>query len=213
VATSAAWRGPLDRWVENLLARHGAPGKDAFRLAFALDARKVGGDLRVQPAFARLVDEVRRSDRLLRLARMAVEVRPPIGALGGLVTERAADGRRVVDLKRAGLLPLTDLTRVEALRARSVASETRQRLRDAARAAVIDTDEARALEEALETFLELRLDRQVVCLERGRAADPFVEPATLDPVSRSRLRQSLRVVDHAQERLRRELGGGRLGRA
>jgi CBS domain-containing protein len=211
VATSPAWRGPVDRWTEALLTRRGTPAREAFRLAFALDARKLAGDLRIEPVLARLSNGVRNSDLLWRLVRLAVEVRPPVGALGGLLTERAPDGRRVVDLKLGGLIPVTDVARVAALRARSSSTETRQRLRDAADADALDGGEARALEEAFETFMELRLDRQIGCMRRGLLIDSMEEPATLDPVSRSRLRESFRVIDHVQERLRREVGAGRFG--
>lgn len=210
LATSPGWRGPVERWVGALLVRRGTPAKEAFRLAFALDARKVAGDLRIGPALATLSDGVRDSDLLWRLIRLAVEVRPPLGAFGGLLTDRAPDGRRSVDLKVGGLLPVTDLARVSAIRARVTSTETRERLRGAADAGVVAPGEARALEEAFETFMELRIDRQVARVRRGLPADSAVEPAALDPVSRSRLRESFRVVEHVQERLRREVGGGRL---
>ncbi|MEO8476197.1 MAG: putative nucleotidyltransferase substrate binding domain-containing protein [Actinomycetota bacterium] len=211
LATTPTWRGPVDSWADALVTRRGARAKVAFRLAFALDARKVAGDLRTESLLARLTDEVLGSDLLWRLARLAVEARPPVGALGGLVTERAADGRRVLDLKLGGLLPVTDIARVEAIRGHHSSTETHQRLRDSAAVGVIDHGEAQALLEAFDTFLELRLDRQVACVRRGLPVDSLEEPAALDPVSRTRLRASYRVVDHVQERLRREFGGGRFG--
>lgn len=185
------------------------PAKEAFRLAFALDARKVAGDLAIGSTLAALSDGVRDSDLLWRLIRLAVEVRPPLAAFGGLLTDRTPDGRRFVDLKIGGLLPVTDLARVSAIQARVTSTATSERLHGAAAAGIVDPGEARALEEAFETFMELRIDRQIGCARRGLPADSRVEPVAIDPVSRSRLRESFRVVDHVQERLRREVGGGR----
>jgi CBS domain-containing protein len=115
----------------------------------------------------------------------------------------------VVDLKRGGVLPVTDLARVGALRAGLTTVPTSARIRKAG-AVAGEPEEARNLEEAFDTFLELRLDRQAACVRAGEPVDATVEPATLDPVSRSRLRQSFRVVAHMQERVRADVGGGRI---
>lgn len=210
VATSPDWRGPLHAWTEMLLARTGHRARTAFLLALALDARKVAGPLPVDDALARLRVGVRESDLLLRIARLAVEIRPPIGAFGGLVTERADDGSRMVDLKRGGLLPVTDLARVGALWAGLASVRTAKRIRETG-ALAYEPEEARSLGEAFDTFLELRLDRQAACVRAGEPVDSRVDPAALDPVSRIRLRQSFRVVAHLQDRVRADIGGGRLG--
>ena len=131
-----------------------------------------------------------------------------MGTLGGLVTERH-DERRVVDLKKGGLLGVTDLARVAAVRGGVASSSTRERLHDSVAVGALELDEARALEEAFETFMEIRMDRQVECVRRGDAVDSLVEPAAMDPVNRSRLRQAFRVVDVAQARLRGAFAGGR----
>jgi len=129
--------------------------------------------------------------------------------LGGMVTERRG-GRRVIDLKQGGLLAVTDLARVAAIRCGLEATATLERLHGSVTGGSLEGGAARALEEAFETFNELRIDRQVQCVRTGEAVDAYVEPASLDPVSRSRLRQAFRVVDAAQARLHAELGGGRI---
>jgi CBS domain-containing protein len=208
-ATTPGWRGPIDRWTERLLAPTGRPSRSVFLLTLALDLRKVAGPLRVDGAARRLVKAARSGARFWRLARLAVEQRPPLGALGGLLTERTQDGRRTVDLKQGGLLAVTDLARLRAIQHGVAATGTVERLRDPAVVVALGEDEARALEEAFATFVELRLDRQAAAPGHRAALDTSVEPAALDPISRIRLRQSFRVVDHVQDGVRRELGIGR----
>jgi len=210
VATLPSWRGPIERWVRTVLLPGHAVARSAFRLALALDLRKVAGPMEMAPTVGRLMDGVRAGDLGWRVARLAVEVRPPLGSLGGLATERR-DGRRVVDLKHGGLLAVTDLARLAALQGGVKATGTLERLQRAVAMGSLDGDEANALAEAFETFSELRFDRQVACVRGGWAVDSYVEPAGIDPVSRSRLRQAFRVVDRAQARLHAQLGGGRLG--
>ena len=209
VATSPTWRGPIERWSTSLLAGRGTAARTAFLLALAIDLRRVAGPLSVEVTIRRLMDGVRRSELGLRVARLAVEIRPPLGSLGGMVTERRG-GRRVIDLKQGGLLAVTDLARVAAIRCGLEATATLERLHGSVTGGSLEGEAARALEEAFETFNELRIDRQVQCVRTGEEVDAYVEPASLDPVSRSRLRQAFRVVDAAQARLHAELGGGRI---
>lgn len=209
LATSSGWRGPVGDWIDGLLAPRAIPAQKAFLLTLALDLRKVAGPLHIDSVLGRLADGVRGSVLQWRVARLAVEFRPPIGALGGLLTDRRSDGTRVVDLKRGGLLAVTDLARLAAIRAGISSLATRERLHDAADAGSLDADEAQALEEAFDTFAELRLDRQINSIRRGEPVDSLVDPSTLDPVSRIRLRQSFRVVEHVQEHVRADVSGGR----
>jgi CBS domain-containing protein len=208
LATTPGWRAPLDRWLGSLLAPSAKSGRAVFRLALALDLRKVAGPLRIDAAAARLHAGLREPDVRWRVARLAIDARPPIGSFGGLETERR--GRhRVVDVKRGGLLAVTDLARVAASDGGIDEISTVPRLRRSAEVGTLHPDAARALEEAFETFGELRFDHQVASFRRGRPADSLVEPASLDPVSRIRLREAFRVVDAAQADLRTAVGGGR----
>ncbi len=210
LATSPGWRGPIDRWIEALLAPGTVTAQSTFLLALALDLRKVAGSLKMDDHLRDLTHSVRGTELGWRIARLAAEVRPPVGQFGGLVTERL-DDRRVLDLKQGGLLAVTDLARVAAIRCGSLARSTHGRLTDAVAGGSLDHDEARDLRGAFETFGELRIDRQIACHRRGAPIDSLVEPAALGSVSRSRLRQAFRVVDAAQGRLRGAVGGGRFG--
>jgi len=211
LATVSGWRSPLDRWITRLLTPDGSPSREAFRTTIALDLRKVAGPLDVAASAERLREGVARNRKLhWHVSRLAVEQRPPVGPLGGLVTHRLEDGRRGVDVKRGGLLPVTDLARLLELRGGSGAVETGARLRGAVTSGQLLEEEAQTLEAAFETFQEVRLNHQLQRLSEGRPLESIVEPSRLEPITRSRLRQAFRIVAHIQEGFRAELGGGRL---
>lgn len=211
LATTSGWRSPVDRWVTHLLTPDDSPAREAFRTTIAIDARKVAGSLDVTPWLRRLREGVRRDPRLLwRVSRLAVERRPPIGHLGGMTTHRTDDGRRVVDVKTGGLLPVTDLARLLDVRGRGLAVNTRDRLHGATRTGQLPKEFSQALEAAFETFQEVRIDHQLRSLSERRGPDDAVEPSALESVTRSRLRQAFRIVAQIQEGFRAELGGGRL---
>lgn len=211
LATTGGWRSPADRWITRLLAPGDSPAREAFRTTIALDLRKVAGTFDVAPLTRRLRDGVRRDARLRwHVSRLAFEQRPPSGPFGGLVTERMGGGRRGVNVKLGGLLPVTDLARLLDLPDVDAAVGTRARLRAAADSGQLRVDSARALEAAFETFQEVRLDHQLALESELRPPDDVIEPSSLEPVTRSRLRQAFRIVAHIQEGFRAELGGGRL---
>jgi CBS domain-containing protein len=142
------------------------------------------------------------------VARLALGSQPPISPFGTLVTER--DGRRrYVDVKAGGLLPVTDLARAAALQAGADDVETHRRLSAAAQGGALTDADAAALHEAFETFQELRLECDSERLRAGSEPDGRVDPTTLDPINRIRLREAFKVVAEAQSHLRASAGGGR----
>ncbi len=211
LATTQGWRGPADRWISHVLTPVPSEVREAFRSTIALDLRRVSGPLDTSELRRRLREGVRADGRLgWHVTRLALEIRPPTGHLGGIATQRLPDGRRVVDVKSGGLLPVTDLARLLDLRGGGGATGTRERLRRAASRGAIGQGSAEALEAAFETFQEVRLDHELQLVGEGRPVDHLVDPSELEPVTRGRLRQAFRIVADIQEGFRAELGGSRL---
>lgn len=211
LATTRGWRSPVDRWITRLLTPDDSPSREAFRTTIALDLRKVAGPLDVVASTRRLREEVRGDPRLFwHVSRLAVEQRPPVGPLGGLLTQRLDAERRGIDVKSGGLLPVTDLARLLDLRGGNRAVGTRARLRGAVTSGLLEEEQSQTLEAAFETFQEVRLNHQLQLITQGQPPDSIVEPSRLEPLTRSRLRHAFRIVAHIQEGFRAELGGGRL---
>ena len=148
---------------------------------------------------------------LLRLMlRLALANKPAVGRLRGFVLERSGEHRGRIDLKHGGLLPVTSIARYASLAAGAIAAgSTPERLSAADAAGTLDGDSACSLGEAFELFQSLRLERQVDQLERGVQPDDYLDPKALEPARRRRLRDALREVRAAQNKLARGLLGGR----
>jgi CBS domain-containing protein len=213
-ATEAALRQSLDGWVrtfEGWMSAHEA--KPVFLATIAFDLRQVAGPLDAETPLNEVAQTAKdRPEFLWRLARLAAEIRPPLGFRGKLILDRGQDGRRTLDVKGSGILPVVDLARFFALRSGIVAKGTVDRLRGAAEAGTVDRDTSEALEEAYRALLDIRLAHQAAQVDAGAPPDNLVEPSALGRIERGRLRDALRLVDQAQRELARRLSsGGRMG--
>ena len=88
--------------------------------------------------------EAQPTPELLRmLARFALSFRPPTGFWRDFVVEHSGERRGQLDLKHGGLIPIVDLARWAGMAAGVASASTRERLRAAEAAGIMDSAEAR----------------------------------------------------------------------
>jgi CBS domain-containing protein len=202
--TRAGWRAAFRSWIDE------PASQAAFATAIAFDHRKVAGPLDVEDEWASIVrDAGRHAGFVHRSARLALEQRPPLGIRGTVRTTRDGDGGHV-DVKGGGLLPIVDLARALAIRARSTDVGTFDRLRAAGTARLLDEDDIEALIAAFGLLLELRLEHHVRRADAGLVVDDLVDPSELDPIARGGLRDAFRAIAHVQDRVGRDMSRSRL---
>lgn len=209
LASEPAWRDSLPGWVEAFEHGMAAPSdKPAFVTSIGFDYRQIAGPLAAEATLDAVVRSAKdRPAFIWRLARLAVEMKPPLGFRGDVVVRTVGDHRGVLDIKEGGLIPVTDLARLFALEAGLATSSTVERLRGAAAAGTIDGETCDALEEAFHVFLETRLDHQVRQVESAEPPDNLVDPRRLGRIERNRLKDAFRIVAHVQRDLGRRLSG------
>jgi CBS domain-containing protein len=144
----------------------------------------------------------RNHPRLLQLLkRLALAQRPPTGFMRDIVVEHEGSHVGRFDIKKGGLLPIVDIARYAAIAAGSSATSTPQRLRAAGARGVLSEDRARTLEEAFHLFAALRLEHQVEQLRAAEPPDDFVDPRSLNKLTRRYIREALREVAAVQRQL------------
>jgi CBS domain-containing protein len=204
VASERPWRRTVSGWVgafEEWMTVRGAEPVALTTIAF--DYRVIEGPLEVE----QILDTTVRSakDRplfLRRLARSALDFKPPTGFRGRVVLLHHGEHVGTFDVKHRGLLPIIDLARLFALEAGSATKGTLERLRAAREAQAVDEDTGEALEEAYRVILDARLAHQGARVERGLEADDYLDPSELGAIGRARLKDAFRVITHVQ----REVG-------
>jgi CBS domain-containing protein len=198
--SASDWRATIAHWLEH-------PGEENVLIAVSLlaDGRAVAGHGE-SPAVLDVLAEGRRHQLLVRLLqRLAVIYKPPTGFLRDIVVEHDGEHRGHFNIKRGGLLPVVDIARYAGIAAGATSTSTPARLRAAAAAGILRDEDATALAEAFDLFTELRLGHQVEQLRAGRDPDDFIDPRTLNPLTRRYVRDAFRVVAAAQRVLSNEL--------
>jgi CBS domain-containing protein len=192
----ASWESEVARWQAD------PSMEQALMLSSVVaEARPVWGMHAGAPLMAAFRD-VRSKQLLLRgLARLALTHRPPTGFLRDLVVEHTGAHAGRLDLKHGGILPIVDLARYAGLAAGVSSASTRERLRAAAGAGTLPTSDARTLEAAFDLLTDLKLDHQVAQVQAEEPPDDYLDPASLDQLTRSYLREAFRAVAKVQRRI------------
>jgi CBS domain-containing protein len=192
----ASWQSEVARWQAD------PSMEQALMLAsVVVETRPVWGMHAGAPLMAAFRD-VRSKQLLLRgLARLALTHRPPTGFLRDLVVEHTGAHAGRLDLKHGGILPIVDLARYAGLAAGVTSASTRERLRAAAGAGTLPTEDARQLEAAFDLLTDLKLDHQVAQVQAEEPPDDYLDPAKLDQLTRSYLRDAFRAVAKVQRRI------------
>jgi CBS domain-containing protein len=198
--SASEWRSTIVGWIE-----HPREAEVLIAVSLLADGRVVASHGQ-PPEVLDVLAEGRHHPALLRLLqRLAVTYRPPTGFLRDIVVEHGGEHRGRFNIKRGGLLPIVDIARYAGIAAGVTSTSTPDRLRAAAAAGILEGDQAVAVGEAFDLFMELRLEHQVEQLRAGGTPDDFVDPSSLNPLTRRYVRDAFRVVTAVQRTLSNEL--------
>lgn len=205
-ATNPLFNRSYDRWVEatRTWTDFSLGPQSLVLVAMITDSRPVTG-LRLGRKFDRKARKLPTQPWFRRhMLSEALEVKPPIGFVRDFVVESDGEHRGHLDLKRRALYPLVQIGRWAAVCTGDSALSTQDRLRMAGDASLLSADTSAALRHAHEEIYQLVFEAEVEDLRHGRPPAPYLDPTTLDSLSRRQLRQSFKVIAEAQERLERE---------
>jgi CBS domain-containing protein len=208
MAENQAWRRTADDWAEEFRRwMVSPPGAGTLFTSIALDYRRVAGPLDVERS---LDDVVRQAPRhpgfVRRLGRTAIEVPPPTGFFRDLVVDATGAHAGTLDVKSAGITPLTNLARAYAASSGLSGTGTLPRLRASIAAGRLDERLGRDLADAFRLLWRVRLEHQTRQARSGLEPDDHVDPASLGTIDRGGLKEAFRTIARAQRDLSRELG-------
>ncbi|HEX5804540.1 MAG TPA: DUF294 nucleotidyltransferase-like domain-containing protein, partial [Azospira sp.] len=204
MAANADWRQPVSAWTETFAEwiRH-TDEMAAMLAANFLDLRVIHGDpALLAPLHATVVAECARHDGFVaRMVGNALKNRPPLGFFRNFLVAGGGEHADTFDIKRGGLIPITDIARIHALIAGRAEIGTVARLRAVAGSPTLSAEGAAELEEAFEFLGGLRLRHQAGRIRHGLAPDNHVAPDALTALERAQLKAVFAVVARQQETL------------
>lgn len=212
MATNPRWRQPLDVWRRYFRDWTRQPSPEAQMLSSVMfDLRAIGGEAALLADLQRETLEAasRNSIFVAHMISNSLKHRPPLGLIAGFATIRSGEHRHHIDMKLSGVVPVTDLARVYALKGRITAVNTRARLQEAESRGVASASGARDLVAAYDMIQTMRLENQAHLVKAGRKPDNYLSPGDLPDFERSHLRDAFVVVRSMQSALGH--GKGMLG--
>jgi CBS domain-containing protein len=208
IASNSDWRGTLRGWEERFWGWIRDPSSTgrAF-VGIAFDYRVVAGPLDVEPTLDAVIRRSAKEDQFVRqLGTLAVSTRPPVGLLKDAIVHPKGRREEALDVKQAGIAPITNIARVLAVESGITENRTLRRLRAVAELDRLEDDTLGGLEEAFDLLWQIRLEAHARAVERGAQPDDSVHPTWLGPLTRQALREAFRMIDATQDRLAAGLG-------
>jgi len=196
--TLEEWENKFDNWIRT-------PEPQALLNAtIFFDFRPLSGQFNLADQLRlSLLRQARANPLFLRmLSANALSVQPPLGKIRDFVTDADPEHPGCIDLKKFGSRLFIDAARVFALAHDVAATNTVQRVKQAAHLMNILPDEAAAVVEAFNFIQLLRLRHQHSEQLQGRAGDNLIRPDDLNEVERRILKEAFRQARKVQQRLK-----------
>jgi CBS domain-containing protein len=195
------WEAAARSWVEDP-----DRGRGLMLLSVVVESEPVWGPTTAAERLASAFAAAPAREHLLRrLAAAALAERPPTGFRRHRVLSRSGE-RKLLDIKKSGLLPIEALARWAGLAAGVSAASTLARLHASEAAGTLDSDDAAILRDAFELGCALRMEHQVGQLRAGQAPDDLIAPGDLAPLTRTALKEAFRAVAKVQRGIAVQLG-------
>jgi len=120
------------------------------------------------------------------------------------VVDRNGEHRDSLDLKKRGVLLVTDIIRLHALAHRIEAVNTDERLKALAKGKHMTMIDSRNLADALHFIQQQRINHQSEQILKGEEVSNFINPRDLPKMAREQLRDAFTIIDEAQSAVRQK---------
>jgi len=174
-----------------------------MRASIFFDMRSIHGSRSLMSALQQdVLAQARGNDIFLyHMARNALESTTPLGLFRNFTLER--DGKKVqgLDLKKRGLILISDIARIYSLAAGIASINTRQRLKAIGEQNMIGMDDCRSLRDAFDFLAQVRWDKHQRDVVNDRPISNMMNPSEVSGLQRHQLKHVFEVIKQAQRRM------------
>lgn len=197
MAKNAIWRKSLSDWGETVKDWVSVPTPDnILNYSMFSDLRTVYGDLELEKALKeRVVNVISKNPVFLaHMANNILRFKPPLNFMGGFKVEKKGEHVGKLDIKMAGIFPLTEGIKVLALEAGIMEGGTNDKILKLMGRGVVPDDVLYEVDASLDFFIYLRLKNQLEQASKGAKPTNFIDPLNLNEVERERLKVGFSMV-------------------
>lgn len=195
MATETDWRMSLPAWLDRLDRWIASPDRpNVFLTGIVFDYRQIAGPLDVVSRIDPVIVKAGTDSRFVRrMNALALAHKSPLGFGGRLKAVETSGRLRLLDFKKYGLLPVTELARALAVGSGLSLRSTMDRLRRVAEDPEW-SDAGASLAQVFRFMQHVRFRHQVSQQEAGLPPDDLVPTRTLDRLTRIQLRDAFSIL-------------------
>ena len=206
MATTDKWRQPLRGWLKHFSDWASVPDPAAvLQVSIFFDLRAVCGDrtlaARISQALGECGGGTGKAVFLSALARQAAGYDVPLGFFRRFVLESKGEHKETLEIKAAGLMPLTDLVRVRALQGGVTVPGTQDRLARLVETEKMGRREADRLAGAHRLLAGLRVRLHAQQARKGEEPHNHLDVRAITHAERAALKDAFLVIREAQKGL------------
>ena len=206
MATTDDWRQPLSGWLRHFRDWASIPDPEAvLRVSIFFDLRPVHGDHQLAGQIVHALSECGtgrdRGAFITALSRQAASYDVPLGFFRRFVLASKGEHGETLEIKAAGLMPLTDLVRARALEAGVTVPGTQARIAHMLEAGRLSRRDADRLAGAHRLLAGLRVRLHAEQVRRGEQPHNHLDPRAITHAERAALRDAFLVIREAQKGL------------
>ena len=214
MAQNKKWRMPLHEWQATFKNWILEPTTHALmHTSIFFDLRDIytseGGESLLSELQSTILPAARGNSIFLSmLTQNAIELTPPLGFFKQLVVDSSGEHKDTLDIKKRGMMPITDIARIHALAHGVSAVNTRDRLNALVSMNAINERDGKNLLDAHEYIAHQRLLHQGEQLKRSQTPDNHLRPDDFSALTVRHLKDAFRVVRDAQSGLKQTYTAG-----
>ena len=210
MAKNPKWCQPLSKWKEyfNAWIRTSNPENLLYSSIF-FDFRGTWGDLNLADDLKEyLLSSIKNWAGFLRnLTENAVYFKPPLGRFGKFIVETQGEQKGSLDIK-LGMMPITDFTRVYALKNGITQTNTLTRLFRLYTRHALTSKEYTNIVKAYNYMMRLRFLRQITTImDEEKSPDNYINPHNLSALDQTMLKEIFKMIEKLQQNLSVEFTG------
>jgi CBS domain-containing protein len=210
MAQNPRWCQPLSVWKQyfHTWIRKAKP-EDLLYSSIFFDFKGTYGDLSLSRQLKTyLLESIQGWSGFLRnMTENALYFRPPIGLFGKLKVSSEGKHKNVFDIKYA-MMPITDVTRVFALKENILQTNTLGRLFRLYTRQAVTAREYHNIVQSYNFLMKLRFTRQITnIMDEGTPPDNYINPENLSHLDRHMLKEIFKIIENFQQKLNMEFTG------
>lgn len=197
----ADWQKVFDQWITS-------PSTKALMYAsIFFDLRPIfvsnGAENLCERLQSKILKQAKGNQIFLSLmTQNALELTPPLGFFKQLIVDNNGEHKDTLDIKKRGMMPVTDIARIHALANGINAANTRERLNQLIEQQALNEKDAKNLLDAHEYIAHQRLLHQGEQLKRSQNPDNFLRPSSFSQLTMRHLKDAFKVVRDSQSGLK-----------